>query len=79
MTHIMSHGFHTCDLFEQMDWFMSIDWLNECCAMTHMSYRWISRYDSIGVIEVYVARGHESPGLGLWEDAYIRRLVPTKR
>jgi len=24
-------------------------------------------------------RGDESPGLGLWEDIYIRRLVPTKR
>jgi len=79
MTHIMSHGFHTCDWFEHMDWFMSFDWLNECCAMTHMSYRWISRSNSLGVIEVYVARGDELPGLGLWEDAYIRRLVPTKR
>ena len=43
-----------------------------------MSYRWISRYDSGRVIEVYVARGDESIGLGLWEDAYIRCLVPTK-
>jgi len=47
--------------------------------MTHMSHQWISRYDSIQVIEVYAAQGDESPGVGLWEDAYIRRLVPTKR
>jgi len=47
--------------------------------MTHMSHRWISRYDSLRVIDVYVARGDESPWLGLWEDAYIRRLVPIKR
>ena len=46
--------------------------------MTSMSHLWISRYDSLGVIEVYVARGDKSPGLGLGEDAYIRRLVPTK-
>jgi len=78
MTHIMSHGFHACDSCEQMIWFMSFDWLTEGCAMTHMSHGWISRYDSLRVIEVYVARGDESPGLGLWEDAYIRRLVPTK-
>jgi len=44
-----------------------------------MSHQGISRNDSLGVIETYVARGDESPGLGLWEDAYIRRLVPTKR
>jgi len=80
MTHTMRHGFHACDSFEHMTWFMSFDWFKtECCAMTHMSHRWISRYDSLRVIEVYVARGDESPGLGLWEDAYIRRLVPTKR
>ena len=78
MTHIMSHGFHACDLFEHMTWFMSFDWLTECCAITHMSHRWISDYDSLRVIQVYVARGDESPGLGLWGDAYIRRLVPTK-
>jgi len=47
--------------------------------MTHMSHRWIARYDSLRVIEGYVVRGDESPGIGLWEDAYIRRLVPTKR
>ena len=47
--------------------------------MTHMSHPWISRYDSLGVIEVYIARGDKSQRLGLWEDAYIRRLVPTKR
>jgi len=47
--------------------------------MTHVSHGWISRYDSLRVIEVYVAQGDELPGLGLWEDAYIRRLVPTKR
>jgi len=46
--------------------------------MTHVSHRWISRYDSLQVIEVNVAQGDESPGLGLGEDAYIRRLVPTK-
>ena len=57
---------------------MSFDWLTEYCAMTHMSHRWISSYDSLRVIEVYVAQGDESPGLGLWEDAYIRRLVLTK-
>ena len=79
MPHIMSHGFHACDSFEHITGFMSFDWLTECCAMTHMSHRWISRYDSLRVIEVYVARGDESPGLGLWEDAYIRHLVPTKR
>jgi len=78
MTYIMSHGFHACDSFEHMTWFMSFDLLTEYCAMTHMSHRWISRYDSLRVIEVYVARGDESPGLGLWGDAYIRRLVPTK-
>jgi len=63
---------------KHMSWFMSVNWLTKCCAMTHMSHRWISRYDSLRVIEVYVARGDESTGLGLWEDAYIRRLVPTK-
>jgi len=26
----------------------------------------------------YVTRGDESPGLGLWEDAVIKSLVPTK-
>jgi len=46
--------------------------------MTHMCHRWISHYDSLRVIEVYEARGDESAGLGLWEDAYIRRLVATK-
>jgi len=65
MTHIMSHGFHACDSFEHMTCFMGFDLLMECCAMTHMSNRWISRYDSLQVIEVYVARGDESPGLGL--------------
>jgi len=74
----MSHGFHACDSFEHMIWFMSFDRLTECCVMTHMSHRWISCYDSLRVIKVYVVRGDESPGLGLWEDAYIRRLVPTK-
>ena len=78
MTHIMSHGFHACDSFEHMTWFMSSDWLTECCAIPHISHRWISCYDSLRVIELYVARGDESPGLGLWEDAYIRHLVPTK-
>ena len=29
MTHIMSHGFHTCDSFEHMIWFTSLDWLKE--------------------------------------------------
>jgi len=79
MTQIMSHGFHACDLCEHMIWFKSFDWLTECCAMTHVSYRWISHYDSLRGIEVYVAQGDESPGLGLWEDACIRHLVPTKR
>jgi len=65
MTHIMSHGFHACDSLGHMIWFMSFDWLNECCAMTHMSHQWISRYDSLRVIEGYVARGDESPGIGL--------------
>ena len=51
----------------------------ECCATTHMSHRWISRYDSLWVLEVYVAWGDKSPGLGLWEDAYIRGLVQTQR
>jgi len=78
MTHIMSSGFHTCDSFEDMTWFMRFDWLMECCAMSRVSHRWILRYDSLRVIEVYVVRGDESPGLGLWEDAYIRGLVPTK-
>jgi len=27
----------------------------------------------------YVTQGDESPGLGLWEDANIRRVVLTKR
>ena len=70
MTHTMSHGFHACDSFEHMIWFMGFDWLTECCVMTHMSYRWISRYDSIRVIEVYVAQGDESPELGLWRCLY---------
>jgi len=46
--------------------------------MSHMSHRWISRYDSLRVIEDYVARGDELLGIELWEDAYIRRWVPTK-
>jgi len=46
--------------------------------MTDVSHRWISRYDSLRVIEVYVSRDDQSSGLGLWEDVYIRRLVPTK-
>jgi len=46
--------------------------------MTQMSHQWISGYDSLRVIEIYVAQGDELPGLGLWEDAYIRRLFPTK-
>jgi len=79
MTDIMSYGFHACGSFEHMTWFMSCDWLTECCAMTQVSHRWIARYDSLGVIEVCVAEGDESPWLGLWDDAYIRRLVPTKR
>jgi len=62
MTHIMSHGFHPCDSFEHMTWFMSLDWLTECCAISHMNYQWIWRYDSLRVIEVYVGRGDESPG-----------------
>ena len=65
MTPITSHGFHACDSFEHGTWFMSFDWLMEYCAITPMSHRWISRYDSLRVIEVYVARGDESPGLGL--------------
>jgi len=67
MTHIMSHGFHACDSFEHIIWFMSFDWLTECWAMTHMSHRWISRYDSLQVIEVYIVRGDELPGLGWWK------------
>jgi len=47
--------------------------------MTHVSHGWISRYDSLRVIDVYAARGDESPGLGLLEDADIRRLVRTKK
>jgi len=43
-----------------------------------MSHRWISHYNSLRVIEFYVARGDESPGLGLRADTYIRRLAPTK-
>ena len=74
----MSHGFHACDSFEHITWFMSFDWLTKCCAMTRVSHRWILGYDSVRVIEIYVAQGDESPGLGLWEDAYIRRLVRTK-
>ena len=77
MTHTMSHGFHACDSLEHMIWVMSFDWLKKCCAMTHMSHRWISGYDSLRVIEVYVVRGHESPGSGSWEDAYIKCLVPS--
>jgi len=46
--------------------------------MTHVSHGWISRYDSLRVIDVYVARGDESTGLGLWEDSYIRRLIAIK-
>jgi len=46
--------------------------------MTYVSYGWISQYDSLRVIEVYVVQGEESPGLELWEDACIRRLVQTK-
>ena len=46
--------------------------------MTHVSHRWVSRYDSLRVIEDYVARGDESPGLGLWDDAYIRNLGSPK-
>jgi len=62
-----------------MTWFMGFDWLTEDWAMTHVSHRWILLYDSLRVIEDYVARGHESPGLGLWEDAYMRRLASTQR
>jgi len=62
MTHIMSHGSHTSDSFEHMIWFMSFDWLTECCAISHMSHGGISRYDSLRDIEIYVARGDESPG-----------------
>jgi len=65
MTHIMGHGFHACDSFEHTTWSMSFDWLTECGVMTHRSHRWISRYDSLRVIEVYVAQGDESPGIGL--------------
>jgi len=79
MTHTRSHRFHACDSFELMIWVMSFDWLTECCAMTHMRHRGISCYDPLRVIEVNVVRGDDSPGLGLWEDAYIGRLVPTKR
>jgi len=61
----MSHGFHACDSFEHMTCFMGFNLLTECCAMTHRSHRWISRYDSLRVIEVYIARGDELPGLGL--------------
>jgi len=28
MAHTMSHGFHACDSFEHITWFMSFDWLN---------------------------------------------------
>jgi len=65
MTHIMSHGFHPWDSLEHITWFMNFDWFTECGAMTPMSHQWISRYDSLRVIEVYVERGDESPGLGL--------------
>jgi len=62
MTHIMSHGFYACDSLEHMTSCKSFDWLTEGGAMTHVSHRWISRYDSLRVIEVYVAQGDKSPG-----------------
>ena len=37
MTHIMGHGFHACDSFEHMTWFVSFDWLKVCWAVTHES------------------------------------------
>jgi len=37
MIYTMSHGFHGCDSFEHMIWFMSFDWLTEWCTMTRMS------------------------------------------
>ena len=68
MTHIMSHGFHACDSFEHMTWFMSLDYLKcKCCATTQTSHRWILLYDSLQVIEVYIVRGDELPGLGWWK------------
>jgi len=36
----------------------------------------MTNYESWGAM---LGNGDASPRLGLWEDAYIRRLVPTKR
>jgi len=36
----------------------------------------MTNYESWGAM---LHEGDESPGLGLWEDAYKRSLVPTKR
>ena len=55
MTRIMSHGFHACDSLEHLTWFISFEWLTQCYGMTDVSHGCISRYDSLQVMEVYVA------------------------
>jgi len=37
MTEIMSHGFHACDLFEDMTWVVSFDWLKDVAQLTQTS------------------------------------------
>jgi len=62
-----------------MTWFMGFDWLKDVAQLTQASQLmdfmlWLTMSD-----RGWVMKGNESPELGLWEDAYIRGLVPTKR
>jgi len=79
MTRIMCHVFHACDSFEQMTWFGGYEWLRICGAVTHTSHLMDFALGLIMSYRGYVTRGDESTGLGLWDDGYIRCLVPTKR
>ena len=65
MTHIMSHGVHACDSFEQMTWFICYDWLTVYRAVTHMSHLMDFALWLIMSHRSYVTRGDESTGLGL--------------
>jgi len=79
MTQIMSHGFHTCDSVKHMIGFMSFNWLKDVKQLPRASQLIDFTLQLTMSHQGYVTRGDESPELGLWEDNYIRGLVPTKR
>ena len=68
MTHIMSHGSHTCDLVEHITCFMSFEMVKVYCALTHMSQLIDFILLLIMSCKSYVIEDDESLGLGVWED-----------